>query len=218
MRVTRADRASTLRFVADRPYGDPGTPALADEDDWFRDPFQEPIESGEIAWQDDVEPEPLPAGPPGLGERQLVVVLAVVAVVVVIAVAILIVRAFGGSDGTPATTTPTTPAATTPAATTPAVTTPVETTPTTTTPSTTTPTATSVPTDAVLKSGSSGDSVADLQRALSQLGYEPGTADGKFGPATAQAVTAFQQAKGLKEDGIAGPATIAAINTALAGG
>jgi cytoskeletal protein RodZ len=203
--------------VADRPDGDPGTPVLAEEDDWFRDPFQEPIETDEIAWQDDVEPPPPPPGPPGLGERQAVVVLAVVAIVVVIAIAILVVRAFGGSDGTPTTTTPTTPVATTPAETTATDTTPTTTTPTTTTP-TTTPAATSVPTDAVLKTGSTGDAVSDLQSALAELGYEPGTADGKFGPATAQAVTAFQQAKGLKEDGIAGPATIAAINTALANG
>ena len=77
---------------------------------------------------------------------------------------------------------------------------------------------TSVPTDAVLKAGSTGSSVVALQQALTQLDYKPGAADGKFGPATTQAVTEFQTAKGLTPDGVAGPTTLAAINTALAAG
>ena len=72
---------------------------------------------------------------------------------------------------------------------------------------------TSVPTDQSLKPGMSGSSVTALQQALTQLGYNPGTADGSYGPSTTQAVTAFQAAKGLTADGVAGPATLAAINT-----
>jgi peptidoglycan hydrolase-like protein with peptidoglycan-binding domain len=77
---------------------------------------------------------------------------------------------------------------------------------------------TSVPADQSLKPGMSGSSVTALQQALTQLGYNPGTADGSYGPSTTQAVTAFQTAKGLTADGVAGPATLAAINTALSAG
>jgi peptidoglycan hydrolase-like protein with peptidoglycan-binding domain len=64
----------------------------------------------------------------------------------------------------------------------------------------------------------SGTSVTALQQALTQLGYDAGTADGTYGPATQQAVSSFQAAKGLTQDGVAGPATLAAINTALSAG
>ncbi len=77
---------------------------------------------------------------------------------------------------------------------------------------------TSVPTDQSLKPGMSGSSVTTLQQALTQLGYNPGTPDGSYGPSTTQAVTAFQAAKGLTQDGVAGPTTLAAINTALSAG
>ena len=37
-------------------------------------------------------------------------------------------------------------------------------------------------------------------------GYDPGSADGTFGPAAAEAaVTAFQQDNGLSADGVVGP-------------
>ena len=206
-----------------RDEGDPHEPVLAEEDDWFATPFQEPYETDEVAWQDE-EPEPPPRRTPdGLAQRQIVVVLAVVAVVALIAILILIVRAVGGSSGTPTTSTPTV-AATTPTTTaTTTGTTPTTTTKTTTTkttPTTTTPatTVTSVPTDQSLKPGMSGSSVTTLQQALTQLGYDPGTADGSYGAATTKAVSAFQTAKGLTADGAAGPATLAAINTALSAG
>jgi len=212
--VTLAGRASTLGAVADRYDGEPGTPAVADDDDWFRDPFMEPDEpTSEVVWEDDDYEPPPPSGPPGLGERQAVVVLAVVAIVVVIALAILLVRAFGGSDGGSATTT----APTTATETVSTSTTSTETGSTTTTPTDTTPSASAVPTGETIRPGATGASVEALQLALTELGYEPGAADGNYGNATAQAVTAFQAAEGLKEDGIAGPETIAAINTALGG-
>ena len=198
--------------------GDPHKPVLAEEDDWFATPFQDPVESDEVAWQDDEPALPPPASSDGLGQRQAVVVLAVVAIVAVIAVGFLVVRSIGGSDGATTTPTTSTTVSTTPAETTPAKTTPAETTPATTTPTTTPTTVTSVPTDTTLKAGDSGSSVTSLQQALTQLGYDPGTADGKFGAATTEAVTAFQKAQGLTEDGVAGPATLAAVNTALAAG
>lgn len=195
---------------------DPRDTSLSDEDDWFSSPVEEQSDAGEIIWQDDPAPRPERPASDGLGQRQAIVVLASLAAVVLIAGGILLVRSIGGSDGATSTPTTTTPA-TTPAATTPAATTPAATTPATTTPSTT-PSTVSVPTDATLRAGDSGTSVLALQQALTRLGFSPGAADGKFGPATTQAVTAFQKAKGLTADGAAGANTIAAINAALASG
>lgn len=53
----------------------------------------------------------------------------------------------------------------------------------------------------LLRTGSSGPAVADVQRALGV------TADGAFGPRTAAAVVAFQLAHGLTPDGVVGPLT-----------
>ena len=46
----------------------------------------------------------------------------------------------------------------------------------------------------VLKQGSSGPSVRDLQQRLSDLGFAPKGIDGNFGPGTEAAVRAFQAA------------------------
>ena len=133
------------------------------------------------------------------------VVLAIVTAVVMIVCGILLVRAITSSGGT-GVGTPTTTAATTPPQTTPGPTAPgVKTTPNT----------IPVPTAGVLRSGSAGPGVKGLQQALSRLGYALGAADGSFGPATVQAVIAFQKAHGLPADGIAGTKTLAAINVAL---
>jgi uncharacterized membrane protein len=43
--------------------------------------------------------------------------------------------------------------------------------------------------------------VAEIQRLLSRLGYDPGPADGAVGPRTRQAVRAFQRDSGLLADG-----------------
>jgi hypothetical protein len=60
--------------------------------------------------------------------------------------------------------------------------------------------------------------IAELQRALTRAGYDPGSPDGSFGENTEEAVVAFQQANGLSPDGIVGPDTADALNSAIAGG
>ena len=83
----------------------------------------------------------------------------------------------------------------------------------TTIPPTTTTTAAAAA-DGALESGEHGPEVDALQARLSDLGYWLGTADGTYGQLTRQAVMAFQKATGLSRDGVAGPATLAAIETA----
>ena len=58
-----------------------------------------------------------------------------------------------------------------------------------------------------LRQGSAGDSVKRLQSTLYNLGYYTGAIDSSYGPKTAAAVRAYQQAKGLTVDSIAGPQT-----------
>lgn len=55
----------------------------------------------------------------------------------------------------------------------------------------------------VLEKGSTGDAVVALQSALRELGFLTGTADGKYGDATARAVSALQAANGYPETGVA---------------
>lgn len=64
---------------------------------------------------------------------------------------------------------------------------------------------------AVLKQGSSGGEVKELQRRLKQWGYYDGEVDGVYGAATVQAVKLFQKKNGLTADGIAGRATFEAL-------
>jgi hypothetical protein len=68
-----------------------------------------------------------------------------------------------------------------------------------------------------LKPGDTGTQVKTLQRALATLGFSAGKPDGDYGPATQVAVEKFQIAKGLAEDGVVGPATLAALQKALSG-
>ena len=68
----------------------------------------------------------------------------------------------------------------------------------------------SIPTR-LLKLGSRGDDVKQLQNRLNELGYSCGAADGIFGNATRTAVINFQRANGLAADGIVGPKTIAKL-------
>jgi hypothetical protein len=68
---------------------------------------------------------------------------------------------------------------------------------------------------ATLKPGDHGNTVEQLQRALSSLGYTAGTIDGIFGASTERALVAFQTAHHLSPDGVLGPATRAAPLNAL---
>ena len=67
----------------------------------------------------------------------------------------------------------------------------------------------------VLEVGSSGSNVTKVQQRLIQYGYLKGSADGRFGQATRDAVILFQRRNGLKADGRVGPATAAALGITL---
>lgn len=67
----------------------------------------------------------------------------------------------------------------------------------------------------MLKRGSSGPAVIQLQQALQAAGFSPGAIDGKFGPGTESAVKAYQRSKGLAADGIVGPLTASALGIGL---
>jgi peptidoglycan hydrolase-like protein with peptidoglycan-binding domain len=71
-------------------------------------------------------------------------------------------------------------------------------------------------TGAVLKQGSQGPEVKQLQETLNSLGYSVGTADGVFGPRTEAAVVRFQEARGLEADGVVGLKTQQALKKASA--
>ena len=59
----------------------------------------------------------------------------------------------------------------------------------------------------VLRTGSRGQEVKDLQSRLQALGYYSGEIDGQYGPGTKEAVTAFQKQNGLDADGMVGQET-----------
>lgn len=63
----------------------------------------------------------------------------------------------------------------------------------------------------VLKEGTQGQAVKDVQQKLKQWGYYKGSADGIFGPSTKNAVIYFQQKNGLTADGIVGDKTLKAL-------
>jgi N-acetylmuramoyl-L-alanine amidase len=54
-----------------------------------------------------------------------------------------------------------------------------------------------------------------IQARLKTLGFDPGTADGEFGPHTLSAVVAFQLSQGLTGDGEVGPQTAKALGITL---
>lgn len=59
------------------------------------------------------------------------------------------------------------------------------------------------------------DVLRDYQAKLKQLGFDPGMIDGLRGPRTTAAVKAFQEANGLKVDGILSRATMSTIDRLL---
>ena len=66
-----------------------------------------------------------------------------------------------------------------------------------------------------LRGGSQGSEVLALEQRLVELGYWTATVDDSYDRSTEQAVMAFQKAEALVRDGIAGPATLGALSTAV---
>lgn len=175
-------------------------------EDWFEEPGREPAGSfrdpdADTWLEDDAEHY----GPPA-DRRPLIAVIAVAIALILAGVGIA--RVLGGDDDDTAPIAPGTTAATETAGTGPAETTAT---------GATTPSIT-VPEDTTLEPGDEGESVELMQEALAALGYDVGTPDGIYGPGTEEALQQFQADSGLDADGIAGPATLAALNEALASG
>ena len=68
----------------------------------------------------------------------------------------------------------------------------------------------------VLRTGSRGDEVKNLQSRLTTLGYYSGELDGQFGAMTKTAVIDFQRANGLEADGMVGTETKSLLFSAQA--
>jgi hypothetical protein len=64
----------------------------------------------------------------------------------------------------------------------------------------------------LIKTGSKGDLVRELQRRLKEMEFDPGPLDGIFGERTNKAVVDFQKYTKLKTDGIVGPITAGALD------
>ncbi len=227
MSVTPSPRMSGVSSSVQRvSYRYDDDPHVSAEDDWFADPPTSPWDppsAEEQAWPGDPDELPPPSPPRGSDPRRTGLAIAAVTIAIgVFALGVLVVRAVGGDDeasATVPTTAPTVPDTTLPDATTPDSTEPgTGTTPDVTGPGTTTPDGGSLPQGVTLRPGETGDSVIALQEALQQAGYDPGSIDGDYGPATSQAVAAFQTAEGLSVDGIAGPETLSALSAAVASG
>ena len=192
---------------------------LAPEDDWFADvdaPERDPdAPPPRAAWHEEDAGADVPP-PPGVGRRRLLALAA--AAVALIVGGVLFARWASGSDASETATTalttapitlPTDTAVTPP---TPPATTP----PPATQPDVTTDTSTiDLPPDGSYRRGDQGDSVLAIQQALTALELNPGEIDGKFGEQTETAVIAFQRSAELPQDGVVGPATLAALTQAL---
>ena len=63
----------------------------------------------------------------------------------------------------------------------------------------------------ILKEGSTGQQVINLQYVLNRQGFYSGSLDGIFGPKTKAAVVQFQRNHRLEADGIVGTATLKAL-------
>ncbi|MFQ5553759.1 MAG: peptidoglycan-binding protein [Acidimicrobiia bacterium] len=66
----------------------------------------------------------------------------------------------------------------------------------------------------MLRKGSTGDDVGEVQDKLSAEGHDCGTADGVFGSKTEGAVCSFQGSANLGADGSGGPKTDRSLRTA----
>lgn len=71
---------------------------------------------------------------------------------------------------------------------------------------------------AAYSSGSTGQTVRQIQTALKNRGYYTGKVDGIFGKLTTAAVKKFQKDYGLKVDGIVGPVTMKALGIGASSG
>ncbi|WP_197984935.1 peptidoglycan-binding domain-containing protein [Leptolyngbya sp. Cla-17] len=69
------------------------------------------------------------------------------------------------------------------------------------------PTSSGIPSRPLLKAGSQGSEVIELQGVLKLLGYYAGATNGSYEQTTAIAVTKFQKAAGLPADGVVGSET-----------
>lgn len=69
----------------------------------------------------------------------------------------------------------------------------------------------------ILKLGSKGSDVMEIQSILKQIGYDPGPIDGVYGSKTENAVRQFQRNNGLVPDGIIGPNTYKILESLLIG-
>ncbi len=70
----------------------------------------------------------------------------------------------------------------------------------------------SLPSTILLKRGSRGTTVTQLQKTLTEKGFYNGPVTGYYGRLTEAAVRRLQQARGLPVDGIAGASTLSALN------
>ncbi|WP_165763811.1 peptidoglycan-binding domain-containing protein [Halalkalibacter urbisdiaboli] len=68
----------------------------------------------------------------------------------------------------------------------------------------------------VLRQGSTGQEVSELQKLLKQAGYYKHEVNGQYGRVTTEAVKSFQRNQKLAVDGIAGPKTITALQNITA--
>lgn len=68
------------------------------------------------------------------------------------------------------------------------------------------------------KKGSSGGTVGQIQKVLSDEGFYADAVDGVYGSATEAAVKSYQQAKGMTGDGVAGDTTLEAMGITGAAG